>query len=1465
MNLLSIFQNLSPNARMGFAAGSTAVIIGTLALVFQRHLVFLVLLLVLAVLAVISFLLVRMLLRALAKRKAKPMERGIAGNLSAAPSQINAAQKLADLDSLRRSFQAGVDKFKAAGKDLYSLPWYVLVGQPGSGKTEAIRHSAIGFPPGLQDQLQGAGGTINMNWWFTNHAIILDTAGRLMFEEVAPGGTSEWQEFLKLLRTSRPNCPINGMLLVIPAESLLKDTADVIAKNAGKIAQQLDMIQRTLGVRFPVFVLITKSDYLTGFNQFFDDLTDPQLQHQIMGWSNPAPLDEPFKMEAVDAHLQEVRRRLIERRQRLLLDPVNTEDAGARRLDQVDALFALPDAVTKIAPRLRQYLETIFVAGEWSPKPLFLRGIYFTSSMSDGKTLDADLAQALGISVDALPASGVWRRDRAYFLKDLFLQKIFREKGLVTRASNAMKLQRQRKIALIAAGFAVVAILLALTWYGFNTFKTDVDNQRQYWHNAAVIYRSSDGDYLNIIRRDRHALSTPRFNYAGITEKIDGQTLADFFARGLELVRRPIHIPVIFRPVAILGGEVNADRLKAYRAMFNDHVVAPLVAATEARLLSPPPSTPPRPGEATAQTLALIELINLARSHRQGITGSKAVSESEHLNSLARFVLSPADYKAYRTFQSASIAETLKHLYRSTRQWPPKNLHLASDQNFYRALRVGVVHTIDVWNRRVASGNASLAAILKVQKHLAAFNHTEQSLIQWAQAYSFSDSASAGRLAWNNVSHLLGKLSGMSEKLTAQLSNLSRSQSLLAAYETSASHLITRRRHALELLARNTRWIDTIESHKKSPAAAVSAALGGKLPPQSIADLIALRKYILAAEASAQSPLAAVAAKIHTIDQLDLALVQGHRELTLRGRIYLAAAKLLTAPAVPSNVLAVSRWLSEFNAQADNIRSAASATAADLSKAGPTPAAAFNRSAIKASLTALDVVRAHRLSDVIGIATQTPVSDASDLEHLISSAAAKLPLNQNYPDIPLIPAAGKPFNTAFDPRIGGSLLSAWSTIGNDLMAPAGSSSAGSSVFGAAELMSRYRQSDPAYRAYRDAYGHYWAGVVTDQLQVPNVKWQQFYTAVSTLQIGELFTNLAALGRRAEAALAIPAVSGSQGYWARAMASIKVGRAQLNKTVNEKSWRKILNRWMQLSSDPLQARAQLLTEKPMDIYRRYIIRAADHPSFVQAYLASLTLAGVRSLADDALSRVDAILNRLRRKPAFPLFIPAHGGRPTIQFSSATIAGFAADMDSLPISTHAAADLTPDSTLNHLLRMMQGHVSYSVFGLTTGQMVIVRKILAALHGVSGKPLMCRLQVSAKDKTNPTDNTAQIIWPYMTITDSGNVLGVVSFRSPAANSLGSIPVPGGEHQTLKLKFYESDPNSTPAPKPNHIMTFSGPWAPLQLLYLYHARTTDGRHWRIVIETHDQFKAARKMVLSLTFSRPLPRISVWPRAHAP
>src|SRR4029079_94945 len=109
--------------------------------------------------------------------------------------------------------------------------------------------------------------------------------------------TSEWQEFLKLLKKNRNNCPVNGMLLVIPSESLIKDNAEAIERKGGKIAQQLDQIQRALGVRFPVFVLGNKSDLINGSREFFDDLTEPQVQDQILGWSNPNPLDTSFNPE----------------------------------------------------------------------------------------------------------------------------------------------------------------------------------------------------------------------------------------------------------------------------------------------------------------------------------------------------------------------------------------------------------------------------------------------------------------------------------------------------------------------------------------------------------------------------------------------------------------------------------------------------------------------------------------------------------------------------------------------------------------------------------------------------------------------------------------------------------------------------------------------------------------------------------------------------------------------------------------------------------------------------------------------------------------------------------------------------------------------------------------------------------------------------------------------------------------
>jgi hypothetical protein len=538
-----------------------------------------------AVVALLVMLYVRFLKR-IRKRKAAPMEQGIMENTSAAPQGVSEPARMARLDDLRKRFESGVEKYRAAGKNLYDFPWYLVVGEPGSGKTEAIRHCNVGFPPGLQDQLQGTGGTVNMNWWFTDYAVILDTAGRLMFEEVEAGGSSEWNEFLSLLKRYRPNCPVNGIFLVIPSDSLIKDTADEIEQKASKIARQFDVIQRTLDVRFPVFVIISKSDLIHGFRDFFENIEDPQLQHQIMGWSNPTPLDEPYSTDFIDRHLKAIRERLFRRRLALMQQIMTTDNDMGQEMRQVDALYAFPQSLFKMAPRMARYLELIFSVGtQWSCKPVFFRGIYFTSSMQEGSALDMELAESLGVPIDSLPDGRAWKRDRAYFLRDLFIKKVFREKGLVTRATNAKKMYTRRKAVVLFTAIASVLLLLSFTVYAAIRWERSIGGLKEYLTHASEGMPQLSG--LKVIKFESGDRYIPIGNAEVKLSSGKKVRRNQFYARLADMVDRwkEKGVPWVFAPAARFAGSIRAERLnKAQAIVYEKGVLEPFLRAASIRM-----------------------------------------------------------------------------------------------------------------------------------------------------------------------------------------------------------------------------------------------------------------------------------------------------------------------------------------------------------------------------------------------------------------------------------------------------------------------------------------------------------------------------------------------------------------------------------------------------------------------------------------------------------------------------------------------------------------------------------------------------------------------------------------------------------------------------------------------------------------------------------------------------------------
>jgi len=625
-----------------------------------------------------------------ARSQSKQFASALEAQTAAAPKSISDPNQRASLDSVRQKFQTGLQQFKSRGKDIYKLPWYVIIGESGSGKTEAIRHSGIEFPSGLQDQLQGSGGTVNMDWWFTNRGIILDTAGSMLFNEARAGESPEWREFLKLLKRARPHCPINGLFLVLSVESLIKDSADKIAQKASRLAQQLDLIQRTLDVRFPVYLLVTKCDLLIGFREFFDNIEDPLLQHQMFGWSNPEPLDAHFRPDLIEQNLGSVAGRLRRRRLALIREVVGSSGRGdtekffatttrstttgpTRKLDEVDGLFALPESVMRLAPRLRRYLETVFVAGEWSAKPVFLRGIYFTSSMREGKALDEAIALATGLSLDQLPEERNWEKNRAFFLCDLFKEKVFRESGLVTRATNTLKLLRQRQLAIFGTAGLALLLLLVFAGFAYRGLRRSVLAEKTYWQVGA-------GNWTNGLWSPALVSDTPvegfRFAYGG-TNPVPGLgnlSLLDYQRRLRQVAEKPLAISWIFKPMAWMNAGSVKDRAAAQRVIFEGSILKPLVLNTRAKMRQAVPSA----ASLARHREALISLMEL---EADGLTARENGGALADPAATSRYLHS---FLSYLTDEDARLDTNLVNVFAWTyskealRQsdgvWPPKNL-----------------------------------------------------------------------------------------------------------------------------------------------------------------------------------------------------------------------------------------------------------------------------------------------------------------------------------------------------------------------------------------------------------------------------------------------------------------------------------------------------------------------------------------------------------------------------------------------------------------------------------------------------------------------------------------------------------------------------------------------------------------------------------------------------------------------
>jgi type VI secretion system protein ImpL len=431
--------------------------------------------------------------RVRAARAARALEKAIAEQ---AQEQALAAkpERRAEIQELHRQIQEGISALKASklgggkrGADaLYALPWYVIVGPPGAGKTTALRHSGLVFPylDPAGGGVRGVGGTRNCDWWFTNEAILLDTAGRYTTED---DDRDEWIAFLEQLKKYRSEKPINGVLVAVSANELVDQTDEQIQETGKKVRARIDEMQDILQMTLPVYMLFTKMDLVAGFVEFFGDLKKSERS---------APWGATFTLSSDKADPKKMfLAEFEEMAERVYLRSVKRV-AAERNKDAKEKIFFFPREFGEIKRNLSELMGAAFAPGAGKQPTPILRGFYFTSGTQEGRPMDRVLgamARNFGLRPAQYEEPAGAADSKSYFLRDVFTTIVFPDADVAARSEAELRRKRLRQLLVAAAAAAVALFFIIVAGIAYSNNRELVATTQSVSDEAKIIEWSQTG------------------------------------------------------------------------------------------------------------------------------------------------------------------------------------------------------------------------------------------------------------------------------------------------------------------------------------------------------------------------------------------------------------------------------------------------------------------------------------------------------------------------------------------------------------------------------------------------------------------------------------------------------------------------------------------------------------------------------------------------------------------------------------------------------------------------------------------------------------------------------------------------------------------------------------------------------------------------------------------------------------
>ena len=349
------------------------------------------------------------------------------------------------------------------------LPWYLLIGPQGSGKTSLLDFSGLEFPINKIDRklTRDTLGTRHCDWYFADHGVLIDTAGRYLTQPDADVDGSAWSTLLDLLGKRRRNRPLNGVLVTIPVETLLSGSEKALEILARQVRGRLQDVHQKLHVDVPIYLVLSKADRLLGFDEFFDQLTREESD-QVLGTSfrkQQSGTDVTVLRSEFEALLHRLNSQVIMR--------MHQERDTQRR----GRILDFPHQLGQVGERLCLFVDMAFTGNRYQ-RVSQLRGFYLTSAPHLTEKMDettASIGANLDMNTGVLPTL---HSGRSRFIHHLLSRVIFPEADLAGLDKRERSRIHWGQRALYVGALAALALFGILWAGGFSANYERLENLR---------------------------------------------------------------------------------------------------------------------------------------------------------------------------------------------------------------------------------------------------------------------------------------------------------------------------------------------------------------------------------------------------------------------------------------------------------------------------------------------------------------------------------------------------------------------------------------------------------------------------------------------------------------------------------------------------------------------------------------------------------------------------------------------------------------------------------------------------------------------------------------------------------------------------------------------------------------------------------------------------------------------------